>query len=161
MILAPQYSHKMAVRSPMSQLCKHFSPSSITKLAAISTQHAASKPSRHQMRSMATVAPPVTQDATSSKGPTAMVFMNMGGPSTTDEVGDFLSKLFVRILDDRCLRFHLRPNHLLQTTKASSGRWRPHPPWPSPILPRTSHLQPPYPQNKEAICSHRRRFSNT
>ena len=31
-----------------------------------------------------------------SKGPTAMVFMNMGGPSTTDEVGDFLSRLFVR-----------------------------------------------------------------
>jgi protoheme ferro-lyase len=24
-----------------------------------------------------------------------MVFMNMGGPSTTDEVGDFLSRLFV------------------------------------------------------------------
>ena len=38
---------------------------------------------------MATVVPPVTQDATSSKGPTAMVFMNMGGPSTTDEVGEF------------------------------------------------------------------------
>lgn len=44
---------------------------------------------------MATVVPPVTQDATSSKGPTAMVFMNMGGPSTTDEVGGFLSRLFV------------------------------------------------------------------
>ena len=44
---------------------------------------------------MATVVPPATQDATSSKGPTAMVFMNMGGPSTTDEVGDFLSRLFV------------------------------------------------------------------
>ena len=39
--------------------------------------------------------PPVTQDATSSKGPTAMVFMNMGGPSTTGEVQDFLSRLFV------------------------------------------------------------------
>ncbi|KAL6718740.1 ferrochelatase hem15 [Lecanora helva] len=34
------------------------------------------------------------QDTTSSQGPTAMVFMNMGGPSTTDEVGDFLSRLF-------------------------------------------------------------------
>ena len=42
--------------------------------------------------------PPVTQDTTSSKGPTAMVFMNMGGPSTTDEVGDFLSRLFVSLL---------------------------------------------------------------
>ena len=43
---------------------------------------------------MATVAPPVTQDSTGSKGPTAMVFMNMGGPSTTEEVGGFLSRLF-------------------------------------------------------------------
>ena len=43
----------------------------------------------------ATVVPPVTQDATGSKGPTAMVFMNMGGPSTTAEVGSFLSRLFV------------------------------------------------------------------
>jgi hypothetical protein len=51
-----------------------------------------------QTRSLAThaQAPPVTQDATGSKGPTAMVFLNMGGPSTTDEVGDFLSRLFVR-----------------------------------------------------------------
>ncbi|MCJ1228033.1 ferrochelatase hem15 [Toensbergia leucococca] len=43
---------------------------------------------------MATVVPPVTQNSTSSRGPTAMVFMNMGGPSTTDEVGSFLSRLF-------------------------------------------------------------------
>lgn len=45
-------------------------------------------------RGLATVVPPVTQDATGSKGPTAMVFMNMGGPQTTDQVGDFLSRLF-------------------------------------------------------------------
>ena len=44
---------------------------------------------------MATVVPPVTQNSVSAKGPTAMVFMNMGGPSTTDEVGEFLSRLFV------------------------------------------------------------------
>ncbi|RVX69812.1 hypothetical protein B0A52_06457 [Exophiala mesophila] len=43
---------------------------------------------------MASVAPPVTQNSVGAKGPTAMVFMNMGGPSTTDEVGDFLSRLF-------------------------------------------------------------------
>ncbi|KAJ6155711.1 Ferrochelatase [Penicillium chermesinum] len=43
---------------------------------------------------LATVVPPVTQDATGAKGPTAMVFMNMGGPSTTNEVHDFLSRLF-------------------------------------------------------------------
>ncbi|KAL2761169.1 hypothetical protein ACRALDRAFT_2096190 [Sodiomyces alcalophilus JCM 7366] len=46
-----------------------------------------------QFRRLATV-PPVTQNASGAKGPTAMVFLNMGGPSTTDEVGDFLSKLF-------------------------------------------------------------------
>ncbi|KAJ5908269.1 hypothetical protein N7495_000951 [Penicillium taxi] len=45
-------------------------------------------------RGLATAAPPVIQDATGSKGPTAMVFMNMGGPSTTDQVEDFLSRLF-------------------------------------------------------------------
>ncbi|PGH18301.1 ferrochelatase [Helicocarpus griseus UAMH5409] len=43
---------------------------------------------------MAATAHPVTQDSTGSKGPTAMVFLNMGGPSTTQEVGDFLSRLF-------------------------------------------------------------------
>lgn len=50
---------------------------------------------------MASVAPPVTQNSVGSQGPSAMVFMNMGGPSTTGEVGDFLSRLFVRNL-----RFH-------------------------------------------------------
>ncbi|KAK4979865.1 ferrochelatase hem15 [Elasticomyces elasticus] len=40
------------------------------------------------------VAPPVTQNNTSSKGPTAMVFMNMGGPASVDEVSGFLSRLF-------------------------------------------------------------------
>jgi len=50
-----------------------------------------------QHRGLATAVPPVTQDATSSKGPTAMVFLNMGGPSTTNEVEDFLSRLFVRV----------------------------------------------------------------
>lgn len=48
-----------------------------------------------QQRHFATPVPPVTQDATGSKGPTAMVFLNMGGPSTTNDVGDFLSRLFV------------------------------------------------------------------
>jgi ferrochelatase len=43
---------------------------------------------------MATAAPPVTQNSNGARGPTAMVFMNMGGPSTTEEVGDFLSRLF-------------------------------------------------------------------
>ncbi|CAP71253.1 uncharacterized protein PODANS_6_6190 [Podospora anserina S mat+] len=53
------------------------------------------KPAAQQTRWLATPTPfPVTQNMTSSRGPTAMVFLNMGGPSTTDEVGDFLSRLF-------------------------------------------------------------------
>ncbi|KAI1312446.1 hypothetical protein F5Y03DRAFT_237447 [Xylaria venustula] len=47
-----------------------------------------------QTRTFATPVPPVTQNAAGSKGPTAMVFLNMGGPSTVDEVGDFLKRLF-------------------------------------------------------------------
>ncbi|KHN97919.1 ferrochelatase precursor [Metarhizium album ARSEF 1941] len=47
-----------------------------------------------QTRHFATPVPPVTQDAAGSKGPTAIVFLNMGGPSKTDEVGNFLSRLF-------------------------------------------------------------------
>lgn len=43
---------------------------------------------------MASAAPSVTQNSYGARGPTAMVFMNMGGPSTTEEVGDFLSRLF-------------------------------------------------------------------
>ncbi|CEJ60062.1 Ferrochelatase, mitochondrial [Penicillium brasilianum] len=48
----------------------------------------------NQRYGMATAVPPVTQDAAGSKGPTAMVFLNMGGPSTTAEVEDFLGRLF-------------------------------------------------------------------
>lgn len=73
----------MSLRAPLN-LSRRASPAQITKYAA--TQH----------QNMATVVPPVTQDSTGKKGPTAMVFMNMGGPSTTAEVGDFLSRLFVR-----------------------------------------------------------------
>lgn len=58
--------------------------------------------SRQRMRYMATIVPPVTQNNAGSKGPTAMVFMNMGGPATTDQVGDFLSRLFVRRIDTPC-----------------------------------------------------------
>ncbi|KAL2169276.1 hypothetical protein VTG60DRAFT_6279 [Thermothelomyces hinnuleus] len=54
--------------------------------------HRLAKPSAQQARWLATPVHPVTQ--ASGRGPTAMVFLNMGGPSATDEVGDFLSRLF-------------------------------------------------------------------
>jgi hypothetical protein len=56
--------------------------------------HAPKLQAWQQYRGLATHVPPVTQDKTSSKGPTAMVFMNMGGPSKTSEVHGFLSRLF-------------------------------------------------------------------
>ena len=86
----------MALRRPITKIAGR--ASSVAKLAPIastSSRISQSPWSNTPQNSMATVVRPVTQDATSSKGPTAMVFMNMGGPSTTDEVGTFLSRLFV------------------------------------------------------------------
>ncbi|CAL3967936.1 hypothetical protein PZA11_006997 [Diplocarpon coronariae] len=84
----------MAFRSPMSQFAKRGSQLKISKLTSNPANPLWQRGSGDQLRSFATPVPPVTQDATSSKGPTAMVFMNMGGPGNTDEVGDFLSRLF-------------------------------------------------------------------
>jgi ferrochelatase len=81
------------MRQPLTQVTKRASHAQISQLTAASTSSL-----WRQRKSLATAAaaPPVTQDSTSAKGPTAMVFMNMGGPSTTNEVQDFLSRLFVR-----------------------------------------------------------------
>ena len=98
-------SANMALRNPISHICKHALSRSSSRAGPVS-HFVCPHNSMPQRRAMATVVPPVTQDATSSKGPTAMVFMNMGGPSTTDEVGDFLSRLFVsrKLLQTRPIR---------------------------------------------------------
>ncbi|KAI2635533.1 hypothetical protein GGS21DRAFT_539110 [Xylaria nigripes] len=57
--------------------------------ASLATRHITS-----QTRTFATPLSPATQNSAGSKGPTAMVFLNMGGPSTVDEVEDFLKRLF-------------------------------------------------------------------
>ncbi|PBP18007.1 ferrochelatase precursor [Diplocarpon rosae] len=84
----------MALRVPFAQLTKRASQPTIYKLTNKPANSLWQRGSADQLRSFATPVPPVTQDASSSKGPTAIVFMNMGGPGTTDEVGDFLSRLF-------------------------------------------------------------------
>lgn len=84
----------MAFRNPASQLTKRACQTG-SKLTNTSTNTLWQRNAANQIRGFATPVPPVTQDATSSKGPTAIVFMNMGGPQTTDEVGGFLSRLFV------------------------------------------------------------------
>ena len=82
-----------ALRSNVYSTFRHASCPSTRQAINLAARNSFSHGSPRSMASV--VAPPVTQDATSSKGPTAMVFMNMGGPSTTDEVGSFLSRLFV------------------------------------------------------------------
>lgn len=81
-------SAEMATNKLLPSLAK-----SVSKLTTNASRPALWTPTQ---RGMASVVHPVTQDSTSKHGPTAMVFMNMGGPSTTDEVGNFLSRLFVR-----------------------------------------------------------------
>lgn len=73
----------------------------------------------YQRSGLATAVPPVTQDATGSKGPTAMVFLNMGGPSVTEEVEDFLSRLFVCLACTLADVAHPCP----MTDSFHQGRW--------------------------------------
>jgi len=87
----------MAFRTPLIRATKG-APLALSRFTSTPRTSIWQRGTLDQCRSFASVVPPVTQDATSSKGPTAIVFMNMGGPSTTGEVGDFLSNLFVRIL---------------------------------------------------------------
>ncbi|KAJ4333258.1 ferrochelatase hem15 [Didymella glomerata] len=75
----------MALRTPLTRAARR-ATSTATTTPALSAYSA------QWRRGNATVAP-VTQSTGPKKG-TAMVFMNMGGPSTTDEVGGFLSALF-------------------------------------------------------------------
>lgn len=86
----------MALRTPINRLPKQ-TLSSVQSITSTSLRRPFTSPPwyhRHPTRSMATVVPPVTQSSTSRNGPTAMVFMNMGGPSTLPEVGPFLTRLF-------------------------------------------------------------------
>lgn len=86
----------MSLRQPWVKLPESFARGLTSgTLVPAAGSFAISRRTPSQRRTLASHAPPVTQDATGSKGPTAMVFLNMGGPSTTDEVGDFLSRLFV------------------------------------------------------------------
>jgi hypothetical protein len=77
----------MALRAPLTRAAKRAT-------STAPSTHVLSAYASQWRRGNASVAP-VTQNAAGSKGPTAMVFMNMGGPSTTDEVHGFLSMLFV------------------------------------------------------------------
>jgi hypothetical protein len=140
----------MALRQPLSQLTKRASPSLISKYTAAPTTSIW----QQQRKNLAAhAAPPVTQDATGSKGPTAMVFMNMGGPSTTDEVGDFLSRLFVRLL--RVLR------SFAHGLISAVGRWRFDPIRTTAELHRSPHIPPPNTKDHKTICRHWWRLSHS
>ncbi|EWC48119.1 mitochondrial ferrochelatase [Drechslerella stenobrocha 248] len=53
------------------------------------------RPSYLSRRFLATASDPNDGSTSSSNNGTAIVMLNMGGPGTTDEVGDFLSRLFM------------------------------------------------------------------
>ncbi|KAI0382116.1 hypothetical protein F5Y04DRAFT_254095 [Hypomontagnella monticulosa] len=82
----------MTARHSVAQLARRAAGTATASSPSLTLRP--SKNIRLQTRSFATPVPPVTQNAAGSKGPTAMVFLNMGGPSTLDEVGDFLYRLF-------------------------------------------------------------------
>ncbi|PQE06273.1 ferrochelatase protein [Rutstroemia sp. NJR-2017a BBW] len=83
----------MSLRNPaaVGNLTKRASQATVSRLTNATLVQ---RGGADQSRNFATPVPPVTQDATGRRGPTAMVLMNMGGPSSTDEVGGFLSRLF-------------------------------------------------------------------
>ncbi|KAK0641620.1 ferrochelatase mitochondrial precursor [Cercophora newfieldiana] len=83
----------MAFRLPANRLCRAAATPAISTIRPLASLLRSSAQAS-QSRWLATPAPPVTQNSVGSQGPTAMVFLNMGGPSTVDEVGDFLSRLF-------------------------------------------------------------------
>ncbi|KAK0743718.1 hypothetical protein B0T18DRAFT_327535 [Schizothecium vesticola] len=83
----------MALRLPATRLCRTTTSLTTLTLRPL-TSALQTRRSPQQSRWLATPTYPVTQNSLGSQGPTAMVFLNMGGPSTTDEVGDFLSRLF-------------------------------------------------------------------
>ncbi|KAI4178580.1 MAG: hypothetical protein LQ346_007396, partial [Caloplaca aetnensis] len=87
----------MALRAPLNRLPKQTLSSLPSSTPVLLPRTPNSSPWHYppSARSLATVAPPpVTQSSTSRHGPTALVFMNMGGPATLPEVGPFLSRLF-------------------------------------------------------------------
>lgn len=110
---------------------------------------------RHSMQraSMASVVPPVTQNSMSAKGPTAMVFMNMGGPSSTDQVGDFLSRLFVGSVRS--------PIRSYITADNCTGGRRSHPTRSITIISWPTDIEEENAEDSEAICSHWWWLTNT
>jgi ferrochelatase len=103
----------MALRTPLTQFSKRAPTAQITKCTGTPVSSLWNPHLREPFqRGKTDIVPPVTQDATGSKGPTAIVFMNMGGPSTTDEVGSFLSRLFVTLS---------KHSYMSQQTNISTG----------------------------------------
>jgi hypothetical protein len=143
----------MALRPSLTQLSR--------KVCQTHLQHSTASAvvpwQRHQQRQLATpsihTSPSATQVATGSKGPTAIVFMNMGGPSTTDEVGDFLSRLFV------CL--FVTQSATATRLSRCKGRCRFNSVRPASVLPWASYFPPKNAKDPETICGNRGRFSHS
>lgn len=152
----------MAARHPVAHLSRRAAGAVACAPLRASPLHASplrgawlAKDVASRTRSFATPAPPVTQNATGSKGPTAMVFLNMGGPSAVDEVEDFLTRLFV----SACCR-RPRAGRILSLTMGIA-RWRLNTPRSATELHRQLHLQEENPQDPETICRNRWRLPDS
>lgn len=142
----------MALRNPMTGLFRQVAPPCKSRVMNAHNRHALLHRSMATVAPESTIVPPVTQSATSSKGPTAMVFMNMGGPATTDEVGSFLSRLFVRASEA-----HIHAVRLL--TCVTGGR-RLDTSRPPPRLSWTPDISSSNSQDPKTVCRHRGRIAD-
>lgn len=91
--------------------------------------------------------------SSSATGPTAVVLLNMGGPSTRDEVGDFLKRLFVSFLLDQLRLAHGLKSYILV-------RWRFGTSWTISKLHSIIHCTNEDTKNQEPIRSNRWRLTD-
>ena len=149
---------RMPLHSPLVRILPKSSHSFAATISATSRAPSQSWQCPCLRRSMATVAtsPPVMQSPTSSKGPTALVFMNMGGPSTTKEVGPFLSRLFASPPLSFLSQHMQWPTFVSWAllTSSAPGRCRPNPPRSPPTLSWPPHCRSPHPKNPETVLRH-------
>lgn len=114
---------------------------------------------RHRNRGFAIATPANHVPSKGSKGPTAMVFLNMGGPSTTDEVENFLSRLFV--CHYRRLFFPFLDARVLTVATTVIGRCRPNPIGTSSEIPRSTHCSSEDAENPKTIFRYWRWLANS
>jgi hypothetical protein len=138
----------MATRTALRQLSR-----ANAALLTRPSQRRPPRPVTAAARSLATTSPTPTPAPSGGGNGTAIVLLNMGGPSTVPEVYNFLSRLFVPLPP-------LPPKRCPTTTNTQPGRRRPDPTRPAPKVPRPPNRPAAGPQNRSAVRHHRRRLTH-